>query len=110
MSRPAARPDSPARGRVLDGPRIREVLRLLDADELSDAAASLAPLVGRKRPVRGGRATPEAEEVDEVKAWLRAVASDPDAADARFMVERAYYKLRSQLPTAARPTRRSASA
>ena len=45
-----------------------------------------------------------------MKAWLREVASDPSGADARFMVERAYYKLRSQLPTAARPTRRSASA
>jgi hypothetical protein len=110
MSAPAARPAPPARGRVLDGPRIREVLRLLDEDELADAAASLAPLVGRKRPVRGGRATPETEEIDEVKAWLREVASDPSGADARFMVERAYYKLRSQLPTAARPTRRSASA
>ena len=41
---------------------------------------------------------------------IREVASDPSGADARFMVERAYYKLRSQLPTAARPTRRSASA
>jgi hypothetical protein len=94
----------------MDGSRIREVLRLLDADELADAAAGLAPLVGRKRPVRGGRASPESEEIDEVKAWLRAVASDPDAADARFMVERAYYKLRSQLPTPARPSRRPASA
>jgi hypothetical protein len=110
MTRAAASPTSPARGKGLDGARIREVLRLLDADELADAAASLAPLVGRKRPVRGGRATPEAEEIDEVKVWLRAVAADPDAADSRFMVERAYYKLRSQLPTAARPTRRSASA
>ena len=47
MSAPAARPAPSARGRVLDGPRIKEVLRLLDADELADAAASLAPLVGR---------------------------------------------------------------
>jgi len=94
----------------MDGERIREVLRLLDADELAGAAAALGPLVGRKRPVRGGRATPESEEVDEVKAWLRAVISDPTAADARFMVERAYYKLRSQLPTPARPSRRPASA
>ena len=94
----------------MDGARIREALHLLDADELADAAAQLAPLVGRKRPVRGGRATPETEEVDEVRAWLRAVAADPAAADARFMVERAYYKLRSQLPSADRPTRRPASA
>ena len=94
----------------MDGARIREVLRLLDADELASAAAALGPLVGRKHPVRGGRATPASEEVDEVKAWLRAVVSDPAAADARFMVERAYYKLRSQLPTPARPSRRPASA
>lgn len=109
MSRPAARPSS-ARGRPTDDARIREALRLLDADELAAAAAQLAPMVGRKRPVRGGRATPEAEEVDEVRTWLRSLAADPGTADARFMVERAYYKLRSQLPSAERPTRRPATA
>ena len=94
----------------MDGARVREALDLLDADDLAEAAAQLAPLVGRKRPVRGGRATPEAEEIDEVRDWLRAVAAELDTDDARFMVERAYYKLRSQLPTVARPARGSSSA
>ena len=109
MSRPAAGP-SQARGRPIDERSIRETLRLLDADEQAEAAASLGPMVGRKRPVRGGRAAPEAEEIDEVRTWLRAVVADPASHDARFMIERAYYKLRSQLPTEARPSRRSAPA
>ena len=85
-------------------------MQLIEAGDLTQAANRLGPMVSGKRSIRGGRSTPEAEEIDEVKAWLREVASDPSGADAHFMVERAYYKLRSQLPTAARPTRRSASA
>ncbi|MGH2539200.1 MAG: hypothetical protein ACRDGK_01615 [Actinomycetota bacterium] len=41
---------------------------------------------------------PEAEEIDEVKAWLSDVIADPDSADARFLIERSYYKLRTQRP------------
>ena len=109
MSRAASGP-AQSRGRAIDERRIRETLRLLDAGELSDAAASLGPMVGRKRPVRAGRAAPEAEEIDEVRTWLRAVVAEPTAHDARFMIERAYYKLRSQLPTEAGSDRRAAPA
>lgn len=98
MSRAA--PTSPVhgRGRGPDAGRIRVALAHLDAGELAAAAAQLGPMVSRKRPVRGGRSTPESEEIDEVKTWLRTVEADPSATDARFMVERAYYKLRTQLP------------
>jgi hypothetical protein len=82
----------------MDGAKIRRVLNLVEAGKLGEAAQLLAPMVGRKRLVRGGRATPELEEIDEVKQWLRKVLADPDATDARFLVERTYYKLRSQLP------------
>jgi hypothetical protein len=34
------------------------------------------------------------------------VLADPDATDARFLVERTYYKLRSQLPPPERPARK----
>jgi hypothetical protein len=33
-------------------------------------------------------------EIDEVTDWLRSVLADPTSEDARFYVERAYYKLR----------------
>ena len=94
----------------MDGARIQEVLKLVEAGELGEAAQLLSPLVGKKRLVRGGRATPEAEEIDEVKVWLRKILAAPDAADARFMAERTYYKLRSQLPPPERPARRPAKA
>ena len=55
-------------------------------------------MVSGKRSIRGGRSNPEAEEIDEVKKWLGEVIEDPDDPGARFLVERSYYKLRSQLP------------
>ena len=94
----------------MDGAKIKQVLNLVEAGNLGEAAQLLSPMVGRKRLVRGGRATPELEEIDEVKAWLRTVLADPDATDARFLVERTYYKLRSQLPPPERPVRKSGRA
>ncbi len=90
----------------MDGAKIQQVLKLVEAGKLDEAARLLAPMVGKKRLVRGGRATPELEEIDEVKEWLRTVVADPDAADARFLVERTYYKLRSQLPPPERSARK----
>jgi hypothetical protein len=90
----------------MDGAKIKRVLTLVEAGKLGEAAQLLAPMVGKKRLVRGGRATPELEEIDEVKQWLRKVLADPDATDARFLVERTYYKLRSQLPPPERPARK----
>ncbi|MDQ3210145.1 MAG: hypothetical protein M3Q20_03045 [Actinomycetota bacterium] len=48
-----------------------------------------------KRCTRPSRMNAEAVEVDEVKGWLREAIADPSSADSRFMVERAYYKLRT---------------
>ncbi|MBA3689948.1 MAG: hypothetical protein H0W82_00860 [Actinobacteria bacterium] len=90
----------------MDGAKIQQVLKLVEAGKLDEAARLLAPMVGKKRLVRGGRATPELEEIDEVKEWLRTVVADPDATDARFLVERTYYKLRSQLPPPERSARK----
>jgi hypothetical protein len=49
-----------------------------------------------KRFTRPSRMNAESVEVDEVKAWLRDAIADPSSPDSRFMVERAYYKLRTQ--------------
>ena len=73
-------------------------MQLIDAGDLTQAANRLGPMVSGKRSIRGGRSTPEAEEIDEVKKWLGEVVADPDDPGARFLVERSYYKLRSQLP------------
>ena len=73
-------------------------MQLIEAGDLTQAANRLGPMVSGKRSIRGGRSTPEAEEIDEVKKWLGEVVADPDDPGARFLVERSYYKLRSQLP------------
>jgi hypothetical protein len=36
-----------------------------------------------------------------VKGWLRTAIADPSSDDARFYVDRAYYKLRTQRPAEA---------
>lgn len=90
----------------MDAAKIQLVLSLVEAGKLGEAAQLLSPMVSKKRLVRGGRATPELEEIDEVKEWLRKVLADPDATDARFLVERTYYKLRSQLPPPERAVRK----
>jgi hypothetical protein len=53
-------------------------------------------MVKGKRFTRPSRLNAEAVEVDELKAWLQAAIADPSSPDSRFMVERAYYKLRTQ--------------
>jgi hypothetical protein len=57
-------------------------------------------MVKGKRFTRPSRLNAEAVEVDELTAWLRAAIADPSSSDSRFMVERAYYKLRTQRPPA----------
>lgn len=83
-------------GTPIDVDRIEEALRLVEADQLGEAAKQLGPLVKGKRFTRPSRMNAEAVEVDEVKAWLREAIADPSSPDSRFMVERAYYKLRTQ--------------
>ena len=51
-----------------------------------------------KRFTRPSRRNAESVEVDEVKGWLREALADPTSADSKFMVERAYYKLRTLAP------------
>ncbi len=53
-------------------------------------------MVKGKRFTRPSRLNAEAVEVDELKAWLKSAIADPSSPDSRFMVERAYYKLRTQ--------------
>ena len=77
---------------------MRDALQLVEQGRLTDAASALGPLVRAKRFTRPSRMNPEAEEIDEVKAWLAEVIADPDSADARFLIERSYYKLRTQRP------------
>ena len=52
-------------------------------------------MVRGKRFTRPSRLNAESVEVDEVKGWLREALADPTSADSKFMVERAYYKLRT---------------
>ncbi len=80
----------------LDVVRLQEALDMIEAGNLGDAAQQLAPLVRAKRFTRPSRINPEALEVDEVKGWLQSAIDDPAGEDARFYVERAYYKLRTQ--------------
>ena len=79
----------------LDAVRLREVLALVDRDELQGAMELLAPVVRGKRFTRASRMLAEPLEVSEVKGWLRAAIDDPGSDDARFYVDRAYYKLRT---------------
>ena len=85
-------------GADIDVGRVRDALQLVEQGRLTDAASALGPLVRAKRFTRPSRMNPEAEEIDEVKAWLAEVIADPDSADARFLIERSYYKLRTQRP------------
>ncbi len=73
-------------------------MHLVEEDRLNEAASLLGPLVKGKRFTRPSRMSPEAEEIDEVKSWLAEVIADPSSPDARFLVERSYYKLRTQRP------------
>jgi hypothetical protein len=79
--------------------RVEQALREIEEGELGKAAALLGPLVRGKRLVRASRSNAAAEEVDEVKFWLKRLIEEPDAEDAESFLARAYYKLRSQMPS-----------
>jgi hypothetical protein len=79
----------------LDSDRLREALAMVDREELQEAMELLAPIVRAKRFTRASRVLAEPLEVSEVRDWLRAAIEDPGSDDARFYVDRAYYKLRT---------------
>ena len=79
----------------LDVARLGEALELIDAGRLREAMETLAPIVRGKRFTRPSKVLAEPLEVAEVEGWLRTAIEDPTAEDARFYVERAYYKLRT---------------
>jgi hypothetical protein len=79
----------------LDALRLRQALASVDRDELQEAMELLSPIVRGKRFTRASRVMPEPLEVSEVKNWLQAAIDDPGSDDARFYVDRAYYKLRT---------------
>jgi hypothetical protein len=78
----------------LDVDRVREALSLVERGEVNGAVDLLKPLVPARRSTRSSGRIPEPLEISEVKVWLGAVIEDPEADDARYYVERAYYKLR----------------
>jgi hypothetical protein len=79
--------------------KVRRALLLLDDGELGQSADLLGTMVSRKRFVRASNSNAVPEEVAEVKLWLERVVADPEAEDADEMIARAYYKLRSQMPS-----------
>lgn len=79
----------------LDIDRLRGALALVEAGDLEAAAEALAPVVRGKRFTRPSKMQAEPLEVSEVAGWLRAAVRDPAGEDARFYVDRAYYKLRT---------------
>lgn len=80
----------------LDALRLREALASVERDELQEAMELLAPIVRGKRFTRASRVMiPEPLEVSEVRSWLQTAIDDPGSDDARFYVDRAYYKLRT---------------
>jgi len=85
-------------GTAIDVDKIAEALRLVEHDQLGEAAQLLGGMIRSKRFTRPSRMNAESVEVDEVKAWLREAIADPSSGDSRFMVERAYYKLRTLAP------------
>lgn len=84
---------------MLNVDRVEQALREIEEGELGKAAALLGPMVKGKRLVRASRSNAAAEEVDEVKLWLKRLIKDPEAEDADSFLARAYYKLRSQMPS-----------
>ena len=79
----------------LDADRIRRALELIEQGQLGDAMEMLAPIVRAKRFTRPSRVLAEPLEVSAVEGWLRSAIDDPGSDDARYYVERAYYKLRT---------------
>ena len=79
----------------LDVSRLRDALASVDRLELQEAVDLLSPIVRGKRFTRASRMIPEPLEVSEVRSWLQTAIDDPGSDDARFYVDRAYYKLRT---------------
>ena len=80
----------------LDVSRLRDALASVDRQELQEAMELLSPIVRGKRHTRASRVMiPEPLEVSEVRGWLQTAIDDPGSDDARFYVDRAYYKLRT---------------
>jgi hypothetical protein len=79
----------------IEAGRIRDALGLIEHNQLNEAMELIGPVVQGKRHTLPGRLMPEPLEVSEVEGWLRVAIDDPDSDDARFYVERAYYKLRT---------------
>jgi hypothetical protein len=78
----------------LDVDRVREALSLVEQGEVNGAVDLLKPLVPSRRSTRSSGRIPEPLEMSEVKVWLGSALADPTSDDARYFVERAYYKLR----------------
>ncbi len=98
--------DGQAAGGSARGDRIAEALRLVDAGDLAEAAVVLGPMIRSKRHIRASNLNAEQDEVDELRGWLAEALADPDSADSKFLVERAYYKLRTQRQAAGQDVRR----
>jgi hypothetical protein len=84
----------------LDVDRLSEALKLVGAKDVEGAIQALAPMVSGRRFTRASGRLAEPLEIDEVTDWL-----DPTSDDARFFVERAYYKLRRYRSADPRPSR-----
>ena len=79
--------------------KVEEALRSVEDGDLVKGAELLGTQVKGKRLVRASTSSAVSEEIDEVKLWLKKVIADPTADDAASLVARAYYKLRSQMPS-----------
>jgi len=78
----------------LDVDRLSGALSLVELGDVEGAIQHLAPMVSRRRFTRPSGRVAEPLEIDEVTDWLTSALADPMSDDARFYVERAYYKLR----------------
>jgi hypothetical protein len=78
----------------LDVDRLSGALSSVSAGDVEGAIQHLAPMVSGRRFTRPSGRVAEPLEIDEVTDWLTSALADPTSDDARFYVERAYYKLR----------------
>jgi hypothetical protein len=79
---------------ALDADRLREALLSVQDGEVEEAIRQLAPMVSGRRFTRPSGRLAEPLEIAEITAWLTSAMADPTSEEARFQVERAYYKLR----------------